>query len=238
MTLAPVIFDKSFSDEDLRVLSHRFENSSPAEILSWADERFGPRVALATGFGAEGCALISMFTEINPKARFFYLDTDLLFPETYELRDRLAQKYGITFERQTARLSLAEQATKYGEKLWESEPNLCCQLRKVEPLKQYFANLDAWITAIRRDQSAARREAGIVERDKKFGIIKINSLARWTKREVWKYIIRNDVPYNILHDRNYPSIGCAPCTSPALSGENDRSGRWRGSSKTECGLHQ
>lgn len=237
MTGEPVILDKSLSDEDLRVLSNRFEDASPAEILAWADARFGRRVALATGFGAEGCALISMLAGINPRARFFYLDTDLLFPETYGLRDRLAQKYGIEFERQAAALSLAEQTEKYGEKLWEREPHLCCRLRKVEPLEKYLSGLTAWITAIRRDQSPARRAAGIVERDKKFGVIKINPLARWTKREVWKYVIRHDIPYNILHDRNYPSIGCRPCTSPVLSGEDDRSGRWHGRAKTECGLH-
>jgi len=230
--------DINAKDECLRSLSNSFEDSSPQEILRWANDKFGRNTALATGFGAEGCALVSMLAEINPNARFFYLDTDLLFPETYRLRDTLEQKYGIKFERKAAELSLKEQAEKYGEKLWEHNPNLCCQLRKVEPLKQMLSGLTAWITAIRRDQSPARTNAGIVERDKKFGIIKINPLAGWTTREVWQYIIKNEVPYNTLHDRNYPSIGCVPCTSPVQIGENARSGRWRGQIKTECGLHQ
>lgn len=238
MLSTAIAIDKTSKDEDLQYLSKRLEFATPKEILSWANTEFGNEVALATGFGAEGCALISMLAEINPKARFFYLDTDLLFPETYKLRDRLEEKYGIEFERKSSRLSLKEQTEIYGEKLWERNPNLCCQLRKVEPLKQMLSGLTAWITAIRRDQSPARANAGIIERDKKFGIIKINPLARWTKRDVWKYIITNDVPYNPLHDRGFPSIGCQPCTSPVQIGEDERSGRWRGTAKTECGLHQ
>lgn len=226
------------TEKELQLLSDSFEDASPKEILRWADAEFGAEVALATGFGAEGCVLVSLLAEINKNARFFYLDTDLLFPETYRLRDALEQKYGIRFERKTAPFSLAEQAEKYGDKLWERNPNLCCQLRKVEPLKQMLSGLSAWITAIRRDQSPARANAGIIERDRKFGIIKINPLAGWTKRDVWRYIIKNDVPYNPLHDQNYPSIGCLPCTSAVQTGEDERSGRWRGTVKTECGLHQ
>ncbi len=226
------------TDKDLRYLSDAFEASSPKEILRWVNEEFGGRAALATGFGAEGCLLVSMLAEINPGARFFYLDTDLLFPETYRLRDALEQKYGIRFERKAAALSLEKQAEKYGEKLWERDPGLCCTLRKVEPLRNLLSGLDAWLTAIRRDQSPARSNAGIIERDKKFGIIKVNPLANWSSREIWRYILKNDVPYNPLHNRNYPSIGCAPCTSPIQIGEDPRSGRWRGQVKTECGLHQ
>lgn len=208
------------------------------EVLRWADKIFGHEMALATGFGAEGCVLVSMLSEINPNARFFYLDTDLLFPETYHLRNELEKKYGITFERKASKVSLEEQTIKYGERLWESDSNLCCNLRKVEPLREMLTNLTAWITAIRRDQSTARTNSGIIEHDKKFGLIKINPLAGWTKRDVWRYIVSNEVPYNPLHDQNYPSIGCRPCTSKVQIGEDDRSGRWRGKEKTECGLHQ
>jgi phosphoadenosine phosphosulfate reductase len=238
MSLSTVSLKLSLTDQEISYLANSFENASPQEVLSWANQEFGDRVALATGFGAEGCVLIGMLAEINPNARFFYLDTGLLFLETYRLRDALEQKYRIKFERKAASLSLQEQAEKYGERLWERNPNLCCQLRKIEPLKQLLSGLTAWITAIRRDQSPARTKAGIIERDQKFGLIKINPLANWTKREVWKYIIKNDVPYNPLHDQGFPSIGCSPCTSPVQIGENDRSGRWRGIEKTECGLHQ
>lgn len=229
---------KSIETQDLAELSNRFEFASPKEILSWANREFGNKAALATGFGAEGCVLVSLLAGIDKQARFFYLDTDLLFPETYRLRDELEKKYGITFERKAAKISLEDQALKYGEKLWEHDPHLCCNLRKVEPLRQMLSGLTGWITAIRRDQSPARTNAGIIERDKKFGIIKINPLANWTKHDVWRYIVRNEVPYNPLHDQNYPSIGCRPCTSPVRIGEADRMGRWRGRAKTECGLHQ
>jgi len=226
------------TDEEIRQLSDEFESASPEEILSWANEEFGEGLALATGFGAEGCVLVSMLANINRNARFFYLDTDLLFTETYELRDALERKYGIRFERRATTLSLDEQAEIYGEHLWETQPDLCCNLRKVEPLKEMLSGLSAWVTAIRRDQSPARANAGIIERDKKFGLIKINPLARWNSRDVWRYIFKNIVPYNELHNSGYPSIGCIPCTTPVKIGENPRSGRWRGIAKTECGLHQ
>ena len=238
MALAAKVTENTATENELLYLSKKFENSSPPEILRWANEYFGDSAALATGFGAEGCVLVGMLAEINPKARFFYLDTDLLFPETYILRDTLEEKYKIKFEGKATALSLAEQAEKYGERLWERDPDLCCRLRKVEPLKQMLSGLRGWITAIRRDQSPARAGAGIVEHDRKFGIVKINPLANWTRRDVWKYIFRNDVPYNPLHDKNYPSIGCLPCTSPIGTSEGERSGRWRGKTKTECGLHQ
>jgi phosphoadenosine phosphosulfate reductase len=179
-----------------------------------------------------------MLSKIDPDTRIFYLDTDLLFPETYELRDRLEAKYGIAIERQATELTLEAQAEEFGARLWEREPDRCCNLRKVQPLRQTLSGLDAWITAIRRDQSPARATAGIVETDSKFGLVKINPLANWSTRHVWSYIFRHEVPYNPLHDSGYPSIGCAPCTTAIAAGEDVRSGRWRGLAKTECGLHQ
>lgn len=230
--------NEDWTDEKLRRLSIELEDLPPIEILRWANSEFGKYVALSTGFGAEGCVLISMLSQVNPEARIFYLDTDLLFRETYELKNALEKKYDVKFERRATKLSLELQAEKYGERLWERQPDLCCKLRKVEPLKDMLSGLSAWITAIRRDQSPARASSEIFERDKKFGLIKINPLAGWTSRDVWKYIIVNDVPYNPLHDLSYPSIGCAPCTAPVKIGEDPRSGRWQGTAKTECGLHQ
>jgi phosphoadenosine phosphosulfate reductase len=236
VTAVPVGYE--MTDEELKLLADEFETAPPEAVLRWAITEFGPDVALATGFGVEGCVLVSMLAEINPEARIFYLDTDLLFPETYALRDRLEARYGVRFERRATRLSLHEQAEEHGERLWERKPELCCQLRKVEPLREMLKGLRAWITAIRRDQSPARASAGVIERDEKFGLIKINPLARWSSRDVWSYVIRYDVPYNPLHDHGYPSIGCAPCTTPVRIGEDPRAGRWRGSQKMECGLHQ
>jgi phosphoadenosine phosphosulfate reductase len=238
MSVSAPAFTYEKTDAELKLISDEFETAPPEAVLRWAVEEFGPDVALATGFGAEGCVLVAMLSTINPGTRIFYLDTDLLFPETYALRDQLEARYGVRFERRTTRLSLSEQAIEHGEQLWKRQPDLCCRLRKVEPLKEMLNGLRAWVTAIRRDQSPARANVGIVERDAKFGLIKINPLAAWSSRDVWNYIAKYDVPYNPLHNHGYSSIGCAPCTTPVQIGEDPRTGRWRGTPKTECGLHQ
>ena len=227
----------TINDEELELISGELERHSSEAVLRWA-LGFGSDVALATGFGAEGCVLIRMISEIDRNARIFYLDTDLLFPQTYALMKELETRYGVQFEKRTSRLSLAAQAARYGERLWERDPDLCCQLRKVEPLREILSGLRAWITAIRRDQTTARASARVVERDRRFDVIKINPLARWSTRDVWHYIKENDVPYNPLYDQGYRSIGCRPCTTLVQIGETERAGRWRGLAKTECGLHQ
>jgi phosphoadenosine phosphosulfate reductase len=226
------------TDEQLKEISLQLESEPPEAILRWALAEFGPAVALATGFGAEGCVLIHMLSSIDKHARIFYLDTDLLFPETYKLREQLEARYGVQIDRRAARLSLSAQADKHGERLWEQQPDLCCYLRKVEPLREVLSGLGAWITSIRRDQTAARSTAGIVERDRTFGLIKINPVATWSEEQVWSYISEYDVPYNPLYNRGYASIGCMPCTTVVQIGEDARAGRWRGNVKTECGLHQ
>ena len=223
---------------DLAARAAELETERPEAVLRWAVEEFGPDIALATGFGAEGCVLVAMLSQISPDSRIFYLDTDVLFSETYALRDQLEVRYGVRFERRATRLSLDDQAVEYGDRLWERQPDLCCQLRKVEPLRETLGELRAWVTAIRRDQSDQRANIGVVERDEKYGLIKINPLAAWSAIDVWSYIARYDVPYNPLHDRGYPSIGCVPCTTAIQIGETARAGRWRGTEKTECGIHQ
>ncbi|MGH9967140.1 MAG: phosphoadenylyl-sulfate reductase [Pyrinomonadaceae bacterium] len=228
---------EAIEEEDLKIRSVQLETGRPEDILGWAVAEFGSDVALATGFGAEGCVLVAMLARISPQTRIFYLDTDLLFPETYALRDRLEARYGVRFERRATTLSVEEQAREYGEKLWERDPDLCCRLRKVEPLREMLSGLRAWITAIRRDQSPSRSGIGVIEWDENFGLIKINPLAAWSARDVWNYITGFDVPYSTLHDQGYPSIGCTPCTTPVQIGEAPRAGRWRGTSKSECGLH-
>lgn len=238
MAGAALAIDYEVTDQELSVVSEEFENQSPEAVLRWALEEFGSDVALATGFGAEGCVLVDMVARITKDARIFYIDTDLLFPQTYELRDQLEARYDIRFERVATTLSLGAQAAAFGERLWEREPDRCCQLRKVEPLRAVLTGLRAWITAIRRDQTEARANAGIVERDRRFHLIKINPLAAWSSEDVWEYIKQHDVPYNPLYDQAYRSIGCAPCTSPVKIGEDSRAGRWPGSHKTECGLHK
>ncbi len=238
MSISALRINQDTTDEELSRLSAEFEAQAPEEVLRWTLDRFDKDVALATGFGAEGCVLVHMLAGISRTVRIIYLDTDLLFPETYALRDRLELRYGVVFERRATSLSLEEQAQKFGDRLWEHQPDLCCKLRKVEPFKEAVRDLRAWITAIRRDQSPARANAGIVERDQKFDLIKINPLAAWSSVRVWDYIAKHDVPYNPMHNFGYTSIGCTPCTTPVQIGEDPRAGRWRGLHKSECGLHQ
>lgn len=238
MSLAVLSISDEATDKDWKAIADEFEAAPPEALLRWAIEEFSTKVALATGFCAEGCVLIAMLSAITPSMRIFYLDTDLLFPGTYALRDQLEARYGVHFERRATSLSVSQQAVEYGDRLWEREPDLCCHLRKVEPLGEVLKGMGAWVTAIRRDQSPARADMSIVEWDKKFGLVKINPLAKWSERDVWNYIAKNDVPYNPLHNQGYRSIGCVPCTTPIQIGEDPRAGRWRGTSKIECGIHE
>jgi phosphoadenosine phosphosulfate reductase len=237
MTVSTLSIGCETTDEELQALSDEFEHASPEVILEWADEEFGSDIALATGFGSEGCLLVSILADSDVQTRVFYLDTDLLFPETYALRDQLEARYGVHFERRGTSLSLNDQAVSHGERLWARRPDECCRLRKVEPLQEMLSGLRAWITGVRREQSPTRAGTRIIERDAQFGLIKINPLVRWSSQDVWKYIVKHDVPYNPLHDRGYSSLGCVPCTTPVQIGEDARAGRWRGLNKTECGIH-
>ncbi|ATY83730.1 phosphoadenylyl-sulfate reductase [Kyrpidia spormannii] len=225
------------SPEEVGAWAEGLEGCPPEEILEWALERFSPRIALACSFGVEDVVLVDMATRILPHVQIFYLDTGLLFPETYEVRDRVVDRYRPNLRRVTPQLDLRQQAAEYGEALWTRDPNTCCRLRKVEPLRDVLAEQDAWVTGIRREQSPTRAGAKVVEVDRKFGLIKVNPLAGWDSRQVWNYVHTHEVPYNSLHDRGYPSIGCAPCTRPVRPGEDPRAGRWAGFDKTECGLH-
>jgi phosphoadenosine phosphosulfate reductase len=210
---------------------------TPQEILQRAFETH-KNIAFACSFGAEDVALVDMIVKIKPDAPMFYLDTDVLFAETYQVRDEILAKYSANLIRYSPLLSLEEQAQQYGEELWARDANLCCNLRKVEPLRRALSGLDAWITGIRREQAPTRANVGVVEVDGKFGLIKWNPLALWTDRDVWNYIHENEVPYNKLHEQGYPSIGCTHCTRAVKPGEDPRAGRWAGQMKTECGLHK
>ncbi|MCL6595184.1 MAG: phosphoadenylyl-sulfate reductase [Firmicutes bacterium] len=213
------------------------EPMTPQAVLAWAVDRHGERIALASAFGAEDMVLIDMLARLGRPFRLFYLDTDVLFPETYALVERVVERYGVRPERVRPLLTLDEQARQYGDALWAREPDRCCALRKVEPLGRALSGLEAWITGIRRDQTPQRRTARRLEWDGAHGLYKFNPLAPWRSQEVWDYIRANDVPYNPLHDAGYPSIGCTHCTRPVAPGEDPRAGRWSGFDKTECGLH-
>ncbi len=214
------------------------ESWSAEELLDWALHRFDGRIGIASAFGPEGMVLIDIATRLRPDVRVFTLDTGLFFPETYELINEVEQRYGIEIERVKPLLTVDEQAVKYGASLWLQGPDRCCQMRKIEPLRRKLSTLDAWVAAIRRDQTRDRAHAQKIEWDAKFGLVKINPVCHWTSEMVWEYIRSNDLPYNALHDRGYPSIGCEPCTKAVRQGDDPRSGRWAGLAKTECGLHQ
>jgi phosphoadenosine phosphosulfate reductase len=213
------------------------EETSPEQIIDWALKVFGEGLTIATGFGAEGMALIDIATKVTRDLNVFFLDTGFLFTETYDLHHRLEDRYQIKIRSYSSEFSPEEQATAYGEALWARDPDLCCRIRKLEPLKDALADCDAWMTAIRRDQTDARRDARVVEWDLKWNLVKINPLVKWSREDVWTYIRANNVPYNPLHDRGYASIGCRHCTRPVSAGEDERAGRWAGRIKTECGLH-
>jgi phosphoadenosine phosphosulfate reductase len=213
------------------------EKWRPEEVLRWAFATYGKDVAIASGFGIEGMVLLDLASRVGSDFRVFTLDTDFLFPETYDLMDRVETRYGIKIERVYSTLTPEEQERDHGEALWSRDPDLCCGLRKVEPLRTKLTELRAWVTAIRRDQTSARASARKVEWDAKFQLLKINPIADWTSPMVWRHALKYNVPYNPLHDKNYPSIGCTHCTRAVRPGESARSGRWSGSEKTECGLH-
>jgi len=223
--------------KNLKPVSDTFEGRPLQEILNWGFENFAPDIALATGFGPEGIVLMHHVSQIRPETTVFYLDTALLFPETYALRDELEERLGIRFTAVHPRDTVEAQAEKNGPELWTRDPNLCCYLRKVEPQRRFLATQKAWISGIRRDQTLNRARAGLVEWDAANSIVKLNPLANWSGDQVWDYIHQYDLPFNRLHLENYPSIGCWPCTRPVAPGDDPRSGRWAGSSKTECGIH-
>ncbi len=211
--------------------------AAPIEVLRWAVARF-PRVGFSTGFGPEGCVLIDLIGRHALAIDVFTLDTGLLFDETRALWRALEARYRITIRAVSPARTVDEQAQDHGDALWSRDPDACCALRKVAPLALEAQHTDAWISAIRRDQTRDRSDARVVERDARFGVAKINPLVAWSSDDVWRHLREHDVPTNPLHDRGYPSIGCAPCTSPVADGEDPRAGRWRGRAKTECGLHQ
>lgn len=215
----------------------KLEGRPAIDVIRWAVDRYGDRLTLTTAFGPGGCVLIDLVGRHRLPVDIFTLDTSLFFEETYELWRRLEARYGLSIRRVTPAYTLSDQANTYGDRLWEQNPDLCCAIRKIAPIKRELSRVDAWITSIRRSQTAQRAGTQVVEWDRSFEVAKINPLARWTKEDVWDYLSEYDVPFNPLHRQGYPSIGCWPCTKPVANGEGDRSGRWRNWAKDECGLH-
>jgi len=202
------------------------ESLDAEDALGWAFERFGQDLRIAVSFQKTSSVMIDMAQRVAANARFFYVDTGLLFPETYATRDALAERYGIEFERVAA-----------GPDAWSVDANGCCADHKVELMRTALNEARCWVSGIRRVDSETRAEAPKFAWDERFGLWKLNPLADWDEKRVWNYIKDHRVPYNSLHDQGYPSIGCMPCTTVALEGAGERAGRWAGTDRTECGIH-
>jgi phosphoadenosine phosphosulfate reductase len=228
-----------YDPDALKAKSAELERATPQEILAYALASYD-KIAISTAFGVEGCALIDMAVRIRSDVPVFTVDTEYLFEESLALTKRMQDKYGLRLTVFRPRLTIAEQEVRHGLKLYESDPDQCCAIRKVEPTRRAIAGLDAWIAGLRRDQAKTRGALEILERydhDDGSPYVKVSPLVNWTRNDVWRYVTANGVPYNELLDRGYKSIGCWPCTQAVGAGEDERAGRWAGQAKTECGIH-
>jgi phosphoadenosine phosphosulfate reductase len=227
---------------EARELDRRFAGQPAEEVLRWAWQRFGDRAAIGTSFQGAGLVLIDLARKNGLPFPVFTLDTGLLFPETLALKQRLEEFFGLRIQSLAPDLTLDEQADINGPELWMRNPDLCCTIRKVLPLRDKLMDLNCWVTGLRREQTATRAGIGTIELytfDESTGrdIVKLNPMAAWTREAVWNYIREHRIPYNPLHDQGYRSIGCQPCTRRTGNGENERAGRWTGFNKVECGIH-
>jgi phosphoadenosine phosphosulfate reductase len=231
-----------FSAEQIHQLNENLK--TPQEVLKWSLDNLHPRVAMESSFGAEDVVVIDMMMKINPKSRIFTLDTGRLNQETYDVMDVIRMKYNVNIEVMFPDQNEVEQMVRVNglNLFYDSVGNrkLCCGIRKVHPLNRILSTLDGWITGLRADQTEVRSNANKLELDEQHNnIIKINPIIEWTWEQTWNYIKKNDIPYNKLHDKGFPSIGCEPCTRAIKSGEPLRAGRWwwESDSQKECGLH-
>lgn len=218
------------------------EDLSTDEFIAWTLQRFAhQRLVITSSFGMEGCALIDMYAKHGLPLTVIYLDTMFFFPESYTLRDSLIERYPhIDFVNRGTDLTPEQQAKKFGDKLWERDPDLCCRLRKVDPMFAVMSEVDVWVTGLRRSQSATRANLKMIEWDWRYQLLKVSPLVKWERKEIWAYIQANKVPYNELHEKGYPTVGCTHCTKMvpgSTIGEYSRKGRWSDMDKTECGLH-
>lgn len=232
------------SREEIEEAGRELAFASPEGVISWAVGKFRDRVALASSFGAEDVAVLHMLRDVTENPRIFMLDTGRLHEETYRLVDEIREKYGVVVEVITPRHDLLQpMILEHGPGMFYRSVELrhmCCDVRKVEPLNRALSGLDAWITGLRRSQAVTRSGLGKIEYDASHGgIVKINPLADFLEKDVWDFIRANGIPFNKLHEKGYPSIGCAPCTRPVEPGEDVRAGRWwwETPETKECGLH-
>ncbi|GAB3064642.1 phosphoadenylyl-sulfate reductase [Virgibacillus ainsalahensis] len=237
MNNSPVTYS-NFPGDPFKDWNPEDDMKGATDILEWAYDSFGDSVVYACSFGAEGMVLIDLISRVKKNAKIVFLDTEIHFQETYDLIDEVKEKYpDLRIELKKPDLTLEEQADQYGSALWKRQPDQCCFIRKIKPLEDALKDAPGWISGLRREQSPTRSKTDFVNKDERFKSIKVCPLIHWTWDDVWDYIKDNNLPYNELHDHNYPSIGCIPCTSPVTDAGDSRSGRWEGLNKTECGLH-
>lgn len=230
------------SDPELRALNARFETETPQEIVRWALEDSGiERIALASAFQAEGTCVMHMASLVRPDVEVLFLETGFHFAETLAFKEQLVERLGLAITDLVGAYTVERQEAAFGERLYERDPGMCCDINKVRPMFDALQKLDAWITAFRRDSSPTRASAPILDRyelEPGRPMLRINPVANWTRRDTWAYLRQNELPHNPLYDLGYASIGCAPCTRMRFEGEPERAGRWAGLSKWECGIHQ
>ena len=221
---------------DVEAVNRELEAATPEAILAWTWDRFQPKVILTCSFQHEGVVLAHMLRSIAPTVPIVFINTGFHFPETLAYRDDITRRFGLNLVELHPIMPRAEFAAQYGLDLYARNPDLCCHINKVEPLKRYLPGVRAWINGRRRDQVSTRQAIRVIEQYEG-DLYKVNPLASWTSRETFYYMERRGIPTHPLFEQGYASIGCAPCTRPVLAGEDERSGRWSGTAKIECGLH-
>jgi len=239
-----MVSQTQFTEQDLEEINERLQDKPPEEVLRWAADTFSPDIGLASSFGAEDMVLIDLVSRHTPSVRVFTLDTGRLHEETYEVMERTRERYGIVVESYFPDREAVEKLERekgfYSFRESIENRRECCGIRKVEPLGRAMVGLRAWITGLRRDQAVTRTDTGAVEWDDAHGLVKVNPLVEWSNEQVWDYVRTHNVPYNLLHDQGFPSIGCSPCTRAIQPGEDIRAGRWwwENPENKECGLHR
>ena len=238
MELSAILNYGNFDSETLPLFPEVSATKGALEVLEWANSQYGEKLIYACSFGIEGIVLTDLLAKINPSAKIVFLDTDVHFTETYELIEKVKKRYPkLSIVMKKPDLTLEEQAAEFGPELWLRDSNKCCTIRKINPLTEVLSTATAWLSGLRREQSETRALTEYINKDNKFKSVKICPLIHWTWKDIWRYAHKNDLPYNVLHDNGYPSIGCKTCTAAAINADDLRSGRWQGAQKTECGLH-
>lgn len=236
--MSNVISFDTLHEQDYVRINQELSTSDTLDVIKWGYKTFGDELVYACSFGAEGMVLIDLISKVKKDAKIVFLDTNVHFKETYELIDRVKARYPqLQIELKQPHMTLEEQASLHGAELWNSQPDLCCQIRKIQPLHEALSGATAWLSGLRREQSPTRANTQFVNQDRKFKSIKLCPLIHWTWEDVWNYIKAFELPNNELHDKGYPSIGCEHCTLPVEEGGDERAGRWANTKKTECGLH-